>query len=82
MLGTACLVYHKCYTLCMLGLSKVRNTSWSNALYGGNKASTCICAATPPHMDWIYWFSKNMLCTAFELLTYRLMLTDYFTNNL
>ena len=44
--------------------------SWLNELYGEDNASKC----------WIYRFAKT--CAIFALLTYKLMLTHYFTNNL
>ena len=80
MLGTAYLVYHTCYTLCMSyasrGVSKLCKKSWLNDLYGEDNAST----STPPYKDWIYWFTTT--CAIFALLTDNLMLTHSLTNNL
>ena len=84
MLGTSYLVYHTCYTLCILyasrGLFKLRNKSWLNYMYGEDNASKCRCASIPPYKDWIYRFAKT--CAIFALLTYKIMLTHSFTNNL
>ena len=54
--------------------------SWLNDLYGEDNASKCRCASIPPYKDWIYRFTKT--CAIFALLTYKLMLTYSFTNNL
>ena len=55
MLGTAYMVYHTCYTLCLLyvsrGVSKLRKKSLLNDLYGEDNASTSRCAPTPPYKD-------------------------------
>ena len=85
MLGTSYLVYHTCYTLCILyasrGLLKLRNKSWLNDHYGEDNASNGRCASIPPYKDWIYRFAKT--CAIFALsLTYKLMVTHSFTNNL
>ena len=84
MLGTSYLVYHTCYTLCILyasrGLFKLRNKSWLNDLYGEDNDSKCRCASILPYKDWIYRFAKT--CAIFALLPYKLMLTHSFTNNL
>ena len=84
MLGTSYLVYHTCYTLCILyasrGLFKLRDKSWLNDLYREDIASKCRCASIPPYKDWIYRFAKT--CAIIDLLTYKLMFTHYVTNNL
>ena len=57
MLRTACLDYHKCYTLIVLhasrGLSKLRNKSWLNDLCGEDNAPRCRCAPIPLYEDWL-----------------------------
>ena len=77
------MVYHTCYTLCMLyvsrGVPKLRKKSLLNDLYGEDNASTSRCASTLPYKDWLYWFIKT--CAIFAVLTYNLMLTNSFTNN-
>ena len=84
MLGTSYLVYHTCYTLCMLYASRgsftLRSKLWLNDRYGEDNACKCTCASIPPYKDWIYRLAKT--CAIFALLTYKLMLTHYFTNNL
>ena len=63
MLRTAYLEYHKCYNLIMLyagrGLCKLRNKARFNDQCGGDNACRCICASTPPYMDWIYWLTES-----------------------
>ena len=84
MLGVSYLVYHTYYILCIMyasrGLFKLRNKSWFNDLYAEDNASKCRCASIPTYEDWIYRFSKT--CANFALLTYKLMLTHSFTNNM
>ena len=84
MLGMAYLVYHTCYTLCMLyvsrGVARLRKKALLNDLYGEDNATMSRCASTPPYKDWIYWFIKT--CAIFAVLTDNLMLTNSFTNNL
>ena len=83
MLGTAYLVYHTCYILCMLyvsrGVSKLCKKSLLNDLYGEDNASTSRCACTPPYKDWMFWFIKT--CALFAVLIDNVMLINYFTNN-
>ena len=62
------------------GLFNLRNKSCLNDLNGEDNASKCRYASIPPYKDWIYRFAKT--CAIFALLTYKLMLTHYFTNNL
>ena len=49
-------------------------------MYAEDNASKCRRASLPPNMDWIYRHRKT--CPIFALLTYILLLTHYFTNNL
>ena len=58
----------------------LRKKSLLNDIYGGDNASKCRCASTPQYKDWVYWITKT--CAIFALLTYNLMLTNYFSNNL
>ena len=84
MVGTAYLVYHACYTLCILyasrGLFKLCNKSRLHDLYGEDNATKRRCASIPPYKDCIYWFTKT--CTIFAMLSYKLMIIKSFTNNL
>ena len=84
MFGTAYLVYHTCYTLCIMygsrGLFKLRHKSWLNHIHGEDNAYKCRCASTSPHTGWNYWFTET--CTIFALLSYKFMIIHYFTNNL
>ena len=63
-LGTACLIYYKCYILCMRyvsrGLAKVRGKSWLNDLYDKDKASSVGMHQHRHYKDWIDWFSKHV----------------------
>ena len=49
-------------------------------VYGEENASKCRRASPPPNMDWIFRLCKT--CPIFALLTYKLLLTHYVTNNL
>ena len=82
MLGTSYLVYHKRYTLRMLyasrGLGKVRH-GWMISMVKTNHLSVDV--HQHPHIRIRYiFFSKT--CAIFALLSYKLILSNYFTNNL
>ena len=52
MLGTAYLIDHTCYILCLMyasrGIYKVRNKSWLNDLYGEDNVYMWGCASIHP----------------------------------